>query len=134
MPSLLTHTLIPIRMLLPLIAILLPFALVNAQESQPSAAPATIVPDRLIIQYRSDVAVMTAAAAIDGDGVKVVDSLAQIGAQVVEIPPERLNEIYAQLQQDPNIESVAYDVATEVAAIPNDPYLVEGNQWAPQRI
>lgn len=134
MARLFTYGLTYIRILLPIIALLLLVTKANAQEGPASPGGAAIAPDRLLVQYKSDAPVVTEAASIDGISVKVVDTLAEIRTQVLQVPPQRLGEIYAQLQRDPNVQSVSYDVVTEVAAIPDDPYLVAGMQWAPQQI
>lgn len=108
----------------------------HAQDAALTPAGVTRVPDRLIVRYKSGPSVLTAAAStLDSlDAVQVVDVLEGMRLQILQVPPARLDKIYAQLQRDPNVESVAYDIVTVPAGVPNDPALASGEQWAPQRI
>jgi thermitase len=126
-----------------LVTFLASFVPVQAQDAVTAAGVTAIAPDRLIVRYKSGSAQISAASAALNtaplhtaalEAVQVVDSLESIGTQILQVPPHRLNEVYAALQQDPNVESVAYDVLTAPAAIPNDPALMAGTQWAPQRL
>lgn len=134
MRGLAAHRPVYIWIIIPIIAMLIPVATTRAQENHTAAGIVTFAPDRLIVEYESDLAVMTSAASMDGEGIQILDTLPEIQTQVLQIPPERLSDIYTQLQQDPNVKSIAYDVVTEIAGTPNDPYLLSGAQWAPQRL
>lgn len=134
MRGLAAHRPAHIWLIIPIIAMFIPVATTHAQENHLSAGIVMTAPDRLIVEYESDLAVMTSAASMDGEGIQILDTLPEIQTQVLQVPPEHLNDVYTQLQQDPNIKSVAYDVVTEIAGTPNDPYLLSGAQWAPQRL
>ena len=88
-------------------------------------------PDRLLVQFRPGAA---REAVRQAANVTPRRSLNSIDIEVVDTPPGMLHASMTALEKNPNVEWVSYDYLTESTFDPNDPLLVDGTQYGPQRI
>jgi len=63
-----------------------------------------------------------------------VSSIPQLGIQIVQVPDGRMEHARSVFANSPAVDEVSFDYVTESAAGPNDPYYIDGTQWALQKM
>ena len=119
------------------LALLAPTGLVPAvRADQLSTGPSIVEHDatRLIVRLRPDEDMTEIVAASAPAGAEVIDVLAPIQTQILEVAPDQLQQAYDQLRANPHVAEVSFDTLIYPAYVPNDPHLSDGSQWAPQKI
>ncbi len=80
------------------------------------------VADQLIIKYKEGVNSVDVQSRMLQKGMPVVKKIPELRLQVIEVPPEELEDMQNFLSQDPDIEYVEKNYIYEPLATPNDPF------------
>jgi subtilisin family serine protease len=105
----------------PLLCALFVFAQSVPVAAQTPEQGAPVHPSRLLIQLRADVQAEEVASAHLAAGGKLLRDLPQIGWQVVEVDPARLQAARAEYARQPAVARADFDRVKRLAYDPNDP-------------
>ena len=108
------------------------FLPVVANGSAANSAPLRVA-NHIIVKYSGDVHGQAIDEAFATYGATLVKAIPQIGAQVMELPADKVDAAIAGLSQQPGIAYVEPDYVAEGALTPNDQYYAS-YQYAPQII
>jgi thermitase len=92
------------------------------------------VEDELLVKFKRQVPPANQAAAHGQAQSQLVREVNGLDVKVVKVPPQRLAQALQSYRQNPTVEFVERNPIAYAGAIPNDPLLLNGQQWALQNI
>ena len=87
------------------------------------------VPGRIIVKPKSHLAETEFARRLKAHGALDVGAIAHARSRIFSVADERIELVLAALQNDPDIEFAERDFLAHAYTMPNDPYVVAGNEW-----
>ena len=93
-----------------------------------SDAPRT-VPGRILVKPGNGVSEDKFAARLNSHGALKHRQLGFGDVRIMNVSPERTDEILASMRNDPNIEWAEPDYVVNVNLVPNDPHVINSDEW-----
>src|SRR5882724_3110140 len=87
------------------------------------------VPGRILVKPRPHLTDEEFSRRIDAHGAVHRGTLARANIRVLAVAAERIVPVLTAMQNDPDIEFAERDYLTHACTMPNDPYVVAGNEW-----
>ncbi len=94
-----------------------------------SAADPRFVPGQILVKPRAGLSESEFAARLRVHGARHRLTLQRLNVRVLNLAEGRAEAVLAALRQDPGIEFAERDGIARAAFLPNDPYVLSGNEW-----
>ena len=99
-----------------------------------TAAAAWLVPGQILVKPKPGLSEAEFAARLRVHHAFHRKTLARLNVHVLNVPAGQTEAVLAALRQDPGIEYAEPDALAQAAFVPNDPYVVSGQEWHLQRV
>ena len=114
------HAVLPLLVCLALLCL----AVMAAQ-----AEPALFVPGQILVKPRTTVKATEFAAKLNSHGGREREVITKLNVRLVTVAEASAEALLTQLRADPQIEFAERDYLAEAAFSPNDPQVLNGNEW-----
>lgn len=93
------------------------------------AEPARFVPGQILVKPKAGVDDADFASRLKTHGGRELKTIPRLNVRLVNVNESNADAVLARLRRDPNIEFAERDYLAEAALTPNDPQVVNGNEW-----